>query len=731
MSGSKKRDPLHRNGEAQKSAKKLKPATNDAEWIRKEPATADAEFAFDSDPIEESPTPEDSGEDDGTSWPSEEDLSDDGGVPLVNPPNGKSPVKLKGSRSDPAPPAKSGTKGTNNDDSRTSHAKQKALAQERKANKANAEVIARAKNIWEKLRRTSMPSSERKILVEELFDIVSGRMKDLVLKHDAGRIIQTALKYSNRAQRRSIAAELKGEYKLLATSKYAKFTIGKLLSSGDEVIRDDIVPEFYGSVRTLIKHPEAGWILDDVYRGAATPVQKSKLLHEWYGAEFAVFDHPSHMSENEHLHDILAAAPEKRAPIMRHLLDLINLLIQKRMTGFTMLHDAMLQYYINLEPDSSAVSGFVDMVTGDEEGDLLKNLAFTASGARLVSLLMAYGNAKDRKLILREYRGHMPTLAFDSHGYKVLVTALLVIDDTVLTNKLIYSELITAEDSDERLLEQFEHLTARTILLLPFVHNPTSIIPNQGHSLLHEVQSIRSKTSKKDPTIRSNELIRSIAPSLLSCIAERSLSLLKSSFGCLSIQEVLLSSAKDLVERQRAIDALISLVDSDRRKTLEGSEISTIEEALDAPAATRLLKTLVYSGHFNSQSGRVELCSSPLGFAPKLYEAAFSKGSNAKELLRWATGLRSFVIEAMLRSEDMPPQYKADLRSRLQSCITELQEAANISTEPNSVPNKGAVGKKKDRTGSGNGATGQEKTNAAVRVGARGAKAILELLLEH
>ena len=123
-----------------------------------------------------------------------------------------------------------------------------------------------------------MPLEERKELVTELFEIITGRVKEFVVKHDTGRVIQTALKYGNLEQRKMIAKELKGEYQGLAESRYAKFMIGKVLVHGDNETRDIVVPEFYGKVRRMIKHPEASWILDDVYRGAATPKQKARLL---------------------------------------------------------------------------------------------------------------------------------------------------------------------------------------------------------------------------------------------------------------------------------------------------------------------------------------------------------------------------------------------------------------------------------------------------------------------
>jgi pumilio homology domain family member 6 len=73
---------------------------------------------------------------------------------------------------------------------------------------------------------------ERKKLVEELFGIISGNIKEFVFKHDSVRVVQCALKYANMEQRKMITRELKGEFKNLAESRYAKFLIAKLLVEG-------------------------------------------------------------------------------------------------------------------------------------------------------------------------------------------------------------------------------------------------------------------------------------------------------------------------------------------------------------------------------------------------------------------------------------------------------------------------------------------------------------------
>jgi pumilio family protein 6 len=103
--------------------------------------------------------------------------------------------------------------------SREAHAKQKQLVADRKASKPLAEQLARTKKIWERLRRKShVPLEERKKLVEELFEIITGNVKDYVLKHDSVRVVQTAIKYANLEQKRLIARELQGTYRQLAES---------------------------------------------------------------------------------------------------------------------------------------------------------------------------------------------------------------------------------------------------------------------------------------------------------------------------------------------------------------------------------------------------------------------------------------------------------------------------------------------------------------------------------
>ncbi|KAH8693172.1 armadillo-type protein [Talaromyces proteolyticus] len=520
--------------------------------------------------------------------------------------------------------------------SRESHAKQKALAQERKAAKPNADIIARSKKLWERLRRKShVPRDERKTLVAELYEIINGRVSDFVFKHDSVRVIQTALKYANLEQRKLIARELQGQYKDLAESRYAKFLLGKLLVHGDAEIRDMIIPEFYGHVKRLIRHPEASWILDDIYRTVATRKQKSNLLREWYGAEFAIFKDNKDSGMPEDLAQILAESPEKRPPIMRHLYELINQLVQKKTTGFTILHDAMLQYFLNTKPGSSDANEFIELIKGDEEGDLAKNMAFTQSGARLTCLCLAYSSAKDRKLLLRFYRDTIKLMAGDVHAHMVLLTAFEVIDDTRLTTRSIFPELLSQDAAEstryEDLLMQINDLNARIPILYLFAGDKVKwLLPAQDEEIMKQVLDTRTETSKKDPSIRRQELIKAASPTLLEFIAAQAESLMETSFGCQFISEVLFSA-------EGGKDAALSAI---------AVAAQSKAEAQDSPFVGRMLKSLVQGGRFNSAEKKIEKVEPALGFDTVLYD------NIRNDIMAWATGSQTYVVVALAESDE-------------------------------------------------------------------------------
>jgi pumilio family protein 6 len=558
--------------------------------------------------------------------------------------------------------------------------------------------------------------------VTELFEIITGRIKDFVLKHDSVRVVQTAIKYANPEQRLLIAGELAGTYRQLAESRYAKFLIGKLLVQGDDKIRDIIVPEFFGNVRRLIKHPEASWILDDVYRGVASRQQKAQILREWFGAEFALFEKDKSEKISGNLADILAENPGKRGPIMRSLQELINHLIQKKMTGFTLLHDAMLQYFLNVKPGTEEITDYLELIKGDEEGDLLKNLAFTRSGSRVVCLALAYGTAKDRKQILKTYKDTLQMMAGDPNGHIVILTAYEVIDDTVLTSKSIFPELLTkdAEKQVENIVLAANDINSRTTLLYLFQGRSKALFPANlaaDIEILEEVDIIRSTTSKKDPEIRRSELAKALSPFLLKAIEVAAGDLVASSFGCQFVTEVLFGADGEKSAPLKAVAETAAGDPTYVQPAVEGTEDAQPPSHIAAtPWGGKMLKALIAGGRYDIKTKTVVPVEPPLNFADILY-------TNIEEhIIDWATGSSSFVILALTEATNFSK--KDELMRILKQNKKKLQKAANEETHEQKSRREASLAEKNVVKVKGK----KQKAVKVIEVGNKGSALLLEKL---
>lgn len=515
---------------------------------------------------------------------------------------------------------------------------------------------------------------------------------------------------------------------LLAESKYGKFLVAKLIVEGDKEIRGIVIPSFYGHVRRLINHPEAAWILDDIYRQVANTEQRALLLREWYSAEYAVHAKTQKASgltldqekPTADLKDILEKSPEKRRTILQYLHQLINQLIQKKQTAFTMLHDAMLQYILNVGEGTSEHTEFFELLKTDLDddttkattsaegaspgGDLLKSLAFTQSGARVVRLAFAYGTAKDRKVILRVYRDLMVMMAEDQYAHTVLLAASDVIDDTKLTTKAIWAELLgdgSKEAAPETIiLENLVGKHARVVMLYPFAGLAKSLFPGEERAKMDEIHAVRTTSSKKDPETRRQEIIKYISPTLLKTLsnAESLETLVRTTFGPQAVTEIMLEGHGDKAAACQAIATLCS------GPITAASDTDASHIAL-SPAGGKMLKSLVQAGKYDPEAKKVIPVDPPLGFADVLYEAI------SKHLMDWATGPSCSVIAALLESTETSADVKKAIRKTLGKNKKQLEAvAASAAT--------GGAGDKKGKKGKGD----------AKVVNAGGLRLLLELL---
>jgi pumilio family protein 6 len=432
--------------------------------------------------------------------------------------------------------------------------------------------------------------------------------------------------------------------------------------------------------------------MDDIYRAVATPEQKARLLREWYGPEFSIKGFEVKGAETGELAAILKESPEKRKPIMEYLQHQINSLIQKKLTGFTTLHDAMLQYFMACEPGTEQANDFLELLKPDptiKEGeeadnvDLLKNLAFTKSGSRLMGLCFAYGTAKDRKLFIRPYKDNIELMAHDPHAHHVLLAAMAVTDDTKLTSKTIYSELLPNNDAlPEKVLALVNDARARTVLLYPFAADSKWLFDDPTRERLAELYKIRQATSKKDPNTRLLEIAKYIEPQLLAAVTARAQDLAAFSFGLQFIGEILVGAPDvDAAKRKDALKEVARLSQS----ILDASLPASSGDNKASSHGKNMLKTLVQGGKFDPASKKVVPVEPALSFADLFWDEI--KGN----VVQWATGQGSFVIVALVEAQGF--SRKEDVLKALRKERKKLEDAAGSKESGE----KGKKGKKADK----------------------------------
>lgn len=82
---------------------------------------------------------------------------------------------------------------------------------------------------WNLARSIKLRPEEKKKRLEQLFELIKGKIPEILFKHDTSRIIQTCLKCGSKEQRTMIAKELEGRFVEASKNLYSKFVIQKIL----------------------------------------------------------------------------------------------------------------------------------------------------------------------------------------------------------------------------------------------------------------------------------------------------------------------------------------------------------------------------------------------------------------------------------------------------------------------------------------------------------------------
>lgn len=565
--------------------------------------------------------------------------------------NGEEEDELDGLDTEEGDEEKAKEVDPNKKSSKEQHAEQRKLLAERKLQRKSGIEVQRIKSLWEKLRvnKPTPPKEVREKLCNEIWELSKDVIYDLVLKHDASRVVQTLVKYSSKERRDKIVESLKGNYYQLATSSYGKYLLVKLLHYGSKDSRALIINELHGKLRKLMRHREGAYVIEDLYVLYSTSEQRQQMIREFWGAEYAVF---RDSGKDKTILDIIHELSEKKQLIMSNLSGTITASVEKGSTGFQILHAAMKEYINILQEDiemhDKQIREFIELLT-----EQFAELVHTQDGCDVACSLIALANAKERKLLIRTLKSHATELIKNEHGNIVLITLFMTVDDTVLLHKTFCAELLADDLVPEIIKDKFSR---RPLLYLLKGLDGRYFSPLVKKDLQKYEELAYKKTSKKPQEQRRLELSSKALPliyqSILSSLKAEDPSktfdkLLSVNIAAQFITELILTPTDDdevnNTLRPELLNAIFDI-------SVKGDVLEDFHLINKVPFISRSLKALIQGNEFKWNNDSKKLVSisnstnkiSGVGaeFAARVVNEVLENG----KLKDWSSGQGAFVI---------------------------------------------------------------------------------------
>ncbi|KTG47092.1 hypothetical protein cypCar_00012449 [Cyprinus carpio] len=222
--------------------------------------------------------------------------------------------------------------------------KKKELKQNRQQNekKESYQIVSRAKQVWEIVRRKDCDKQKRAKLMKELQGLVKGKIKTIAFAHDSTRVLQCFIQFGSDKQRQEVFEELKEHIVELSKSKYARNIVKKFLMYGSKQQVGEVMSAFKGNVRQMLRHSEASSVVEYAYNDKAILSQRLMLTEELYGNTFQVCK----SSVCPTLEKVLEANPEKLDGIMDEMKQILTPMAQKEaVIKHSLVHKVFLDFF--------------------------------------------------------------------------------------------------------------------------------------------------------------------------------------------------------------------------------------------------------------------------------------------------------------------------------------------------------------------------------------------------
>uniref|UniRef100_A0A8C5GU48 PUM-HD domain-containing protein n=1 Tax=Gouania willdenowi TaxID=441366 RepID=A0A8C5GU48_GOUWI len=475
------------------------------------------------------------------------------------------------------------------------------------------QIICQSKRVWGDLRRKKCDSDQKKKLMNDLQDLIKGKIKQMAFAHDSVRVLQCFIQFGSHEQRQQVFEDLKDDIVGLCKSQYGRHVVKKLLMYGNKELVASVIQTFKGHVRSMLRHAAASSIIEYAYNDKAVLAQRLQLTDELYGTTFAVCK----STVCNTIEQVLESNPDKLNSIIDEMKQILTPMAQKeQVIKHSLVHKVFLDYFL-FSPDKPKT----EMIESIRESVVY--MAHTHDGARVAMHCLWHGTAKDRKVIIKTMKTYMVKFA----------TEILSSLDEVIGNK--YGK--------------------KVLLYLLSPRNPAHLLPEiitvlqQGDGNTH---------SKKDAAVRRKELLEVVSPPLLEHLRDNASSMAMDKATSVTITDILTRACGDLQPAMKAVAQLAN------QELVPGGVDGQLHMA-EHPAGHLVLKWLIEHDSTLAKAGKEER------FGRILVDTV-----GTEVMKSWVRVNRgAMVLSSLLNSCD--ETVAAEVRTALKSITCELSSISN------------------------------------------------------
>ncbi|XP_003742321.1 pumilio homolog 3 [Galendromus occidentalis] len=386
-----------------------------------------------------------------------------------------------------------------------------------------------AKKIWEKLRRSDVRSEERNQLAMELHKLLKGNIVNVAEAHDTSRVVECLYTNGSPEIKNSVFDEIKDKIMHYAKCKYAKNLIMACLRHGSQAHKDVIYKAVQTRVPDLFLHKEAAQIISTLYEDVCNNKKKAEMAQEFYSKELVYF-------KSETATTFKAAydnCTEKLAKenMLSEFKETLVKLTDKGVIKYGLYHMLLQQLFEVLTDKADRL----DMIKQIQH--ILVEILHTKEGMQVALQCIWHSGAKERKAIAKSFKQFVNRIATDDQGHKVLMGLFDAVDDTVMLNQNIISELV--KNRNELVKHKFG---VKVFAYLMMGRNPCVITPDTIELLK---QGDGNEDSKKDPELRRKELRAIVQQPLIDAICENFEELFGEGEVSVAVGEIMIAADED------------------------------------------------------------------------------------------------------------------------------------------------------------------------------------------